>query len=267
MNVNEISRHLGLPQSTVATNIQVLEEPGLIATETIKAAQGPAEDLPARFDEIVIRLDGSDAASAGRPDRGRDAARPLHRLPGIGAVRPVLDRGHHRPARRAGLSSSTRGGCRRRWCGSAAAIVEYKFPNNAKLLERRGRDARVQHGAVLGGAGHQHRLALRHQPLGQRRAGRHLDLAGRLRRQARRLHAALVEAGGLAIRQARRPGGSPRAGCFVDGVTRLRRDDRRARARRAITRSACGSASTRTPGIPAASTSSGAASATTIRTS
>ena len=33
LNVNEISRELALPQSTVATNIQVLEEASLIATE------------------------------------------------------------------------------------------------------------------------------------------------------------------------------------------------------------------------------------------
>ena len=31
MNVNEISRHLGLPQSTIATNVQTLEHAGLIS--------------------------------------------------------------------------------------------------------------------------------------------------------------------------------------------------------------------------------------------
>jgi predicted transcriptional regulator len=40
MNVNQISRHLSLPQSTIATNIQALETAGLIQTERVKAAKG-----------------------------------------------------------------------------------------------------------------------------------------------------------------------------------------------------------------------------------
>ena len=47
----------------------------------------------------------------------------------------------------------------------------------------------------------------------------------------------------------------------------VRRDARGSSTSQAITRSGCGSASTRTPSIRAASTSSAAASATTIRTS
>jgi predicted transcriptional regulator len=39
MNVNEIARHLGLPQSTIATNVQTLEAAGLIRTELTKAAK------------------------------------------------------------------------------------------------------------------------------------------------------------------------------------------------------------------------------------
>ena len=40
MNVNEISKRLKLPQSTIATNIQILKDSGLIHTETIKASKG-----------------------------------------------------------------------------------------------------------------------------------------------------------------------------------------------------------------------------------
>jgi predicted transcriptional regulator len=40
LNVNEISQELGLPQSTVATNVQVLEEAGLIVTRTVRARKG-----------------------------------------------------------------------------------------------------------------------------------------------------------------------------------------------------------------------------------
>jgi predicted transcriptional regulator len=34
LNVNDIGRALGLPQSTVATNVQILEKSALIRTET-----------------------------------------------------------------------------------------------------------------------------------------------------------------------------------------------------------------------------------------
>src|ERR671918_328059 len=59
MNVNEISRNLGLPQSTIATNVQALESAGLIRTELVKAAKGQQKVCSVRFDEIVIRLDGA----------------------------------------------------------------------------------------------------------------------------------------------------------------------------------------------------------------
>ena len=45
MNVNEISDALSLPQSTVATNIQVLHDSELIRTETVKATKRTAEGL------------------------------------------------------------------------------------------------------------------------------------------------------------------------------------------------------------------------------
>src|SRR5882762_8009081 len=61
MNVNEISAALGLPQSTVATNVQVLETAELIRTETSKASKGQQKICSARFDEVVIRLDGAPA--------------------------------------------------------------------------------------------------------------------------------------------------------------------------------------------------------------
>ena len=40
MNVNDIAALLELPQSTVRSNIQILEEAGLIRTETQKARKG-----------------------------------------------------------------------------------------------------------------------------------------------------------------------------------------------------------------------------------
>ena len=58
-NVNEISARLGMPQSTIATNVHILESTGLIRTELVKASKGQQTICSARFDEIVIRLDGS----------------------------------------------------------------------------------------------------------------------------------------------------------------------------------------------------------------
>jgi predicted transcriptional regulator len=59
LNVNDVSRLLGLPQSTTATNIQMLEAAGLVRTETRKANKGQQKICMACFDEVVIRLDGN----------------------------------------------------------------------------------------------------------------------------------------------------------------------------------------------------------------
>lgn len=57
LNVNRISEELSLPQSTVATNIQVLEEAELVLTELSKGRKGQQKICRARFDEIIIALD------------------------------------------------------------------------------------------------------------------------------------------------------------------------------------------------------------------
>ena len=60
LNVNEISDALDLPQSTIATHIQVLERAGLIETEIVKAAKGQQKVCRIRYDEIIIRFDDED---------------------------------------------------------------------------------------------------------------------------------------------------------------------------------------------------------------
>ena len=138
LNVNQIGALLGLPQSTVAANVLVLEQCRLIETELVKAAKGQQKICHVRFDDIVIRLDGP------VPQRQQDlveVAMPLGlytscdvRAPcGLCSQRGViglldvpdffLD-----PARvEAMLLWFSRG------------FVEYKFPNNAKLLGARVR--------------------------------------------------------------------------------------------------------------------------------
>ena len=56
MNVNDIRAALGLPQSTIATNIIVLEESGLVTTKTIKGRRGQQKVCSARFSEILVRF-------------------------------------------------------------------------------------------------------------------------------------------------------------------------------------------------------------------
>ncbi len=55
-NVNEIAEALVLPQSTIATNIMILEKAGLIRTETSKGKKGTQKMCYPVFREIVIRF-------------------------------------------------------------------------------------------------------------------------------------------------------------------------------------------------------------------
>ena len=55
-NVNEIKDEMGLPQSTVATNVMVLEEANLIETRSVKAAKGTQKICAALYDEFVVQF-------------------------------------------------------------------------------------------------------------------------------------------------------------------------------------------------------------------
>ena len=214
MNVNQISEALGLPQSTIATNVQILEEAELIDTELVKASKGQQKICAARFDEIVIRLD---ARATSRKRNVIEVEMPLGLYTSysvVRAVRALLDAGiigvldvpdlFLDPRRvQAALI----------WFGRG--YVEYKFPNNAKVLNAEVEALEFLLELSSEVPGHQRQLAVGHQPLGQRRQGRHLDLAGGLRRPPRPLHAALVEARRLAVRRAHALARSPTNGTFV----------------------------------------------------
>ncbi|APF39380.1 metalloregulator ArsR/SmtB family transcription factor [Chelatococcus daeguensis] len=133
LNVNEISEALDLPQSTVATHIQVLERAGLLETETRKASKGQQKVCSVRYDEIIIRLDDQDALA------GKDyveVAMPIGLYTGCQVTAPcglcstdsvlgVLDVPDFflDPQRmNASLVWFSRG------------YLEYKFPNNGKVL-------------------------------------------------------------------------------------------------------------------------------------
>jgi predicted transcriptional regulator len=133
MNVNQISKHLGLPQSTIATNIQALETAGLIQTELVKAAKGQQKVCSVRFDEIVIRLDG---APTQQEDDLIEVSMPLGLYTGYQVSAPcglcspdgiigLLDVPDH-------FLDPSRMQAALIWFGRG--YVEYKFPNNAKIL-------------------------------------------------------------------------------------------------------------------------------------
>ena len=133
MNVNQISKHLGLPQSTIATNVQALETAGLIRTELVKAAKGQQKVCSVRFDEIVIRLDG---APTQQQDDLIEVSMPLGLYTGYQVSAPcglcspdgiigLLDVPDH-------FLDPSRMQASLIWFGRGH--VEYKFPNNAKIL-------------------------------------------------------------------------------------------------------------------------------------
>lgn len=134
MNVNDIGRALGLPQSTVATNVQVLEKVSLIRTETVKASKGQQKICSTPYDEIVLRLVRPPLE---RKENLVEVSMPLGLYTGCNVSAPCglcsqegviglldvpdafLDPGRMQ----ATLIWFSRG------------YVEYQFPNNAKLMQ------------------------------------------------------------------------------------------------------------------------------------
>lgn len=58
LNVNEIAKELNVPQSTVSTNIKILEEAGLITVEVAAGKKGSQKLCSVPFDEVVVQLPG-----------------------------------------------------------------------------------------------------------------------------------------------------------------------------------------------------------------
>jgi predicted transcriptional regulator len=132
LNVNEISAALSLPQSTVSSNVQILEEGGLIRCETIKARKGSQKLCHSAFDEIVVMFK-EDLKPKG--DRAIEVSMPLGLYTSCNASAPcglcstekiiglldVPDFFLDPDRMKAGLL----------WFGRG--YVEYQFPNNARL--------------------------------------------------------------------------------------------------------------------------------------
>lgn len=134
LNVNEIADLLQLPQSTVSSNLQILEEAGLIKTETQKAKKGNQKICRAIYDEVLVMFKEDVAAT--RPDvievampvglyTSYEVSSPcgLCSTEGIIGLLDAPDTFLDPGRMRAGLMWFTRG------------FVEYQFPNNARLTK------------------------------------------------------------------------------------------------------------------------------------
>jgi len=56
LNINQIAEELGIPQSTCAVNVQILEKARLIHTEQIAAVKGAQKMCSLKYDEVVLPL-------------------------------------------------------------------------------------------------------------------------------------------------------------------------------------------------------------------
>ncbi|GHA34536.1 transcriptional regulator [Devosia pacifica] len=132
LNGNDIAEMLQLPQSTVSTNLQILERAGLIRTETQKARKGNQKICHSTFDEVLVmfkndiapvRSDGIEVAMPLGLYTSCEVSAPcgLCSKDGIIGLLDVPDTFLDPERMKAGLIWFTRG------------YVEYKFPNNAKL--------------------------------------------------------------------------------------------------------------------------------------
>lgn len=138
MNVNDISTALELPQSTIATNVDILEHSDLIETRTIKARKGRQKICSSRYDEIVIRLDG-------KPQHENNEVQVAMPLGLYTACQVSAPCGLCSPEGIIGLLDvpdlfldPRRMQTALIWFGRGH--VEYKFPNNARILGRRIRE-------------------------------------------------------------------------------------------------------------------------------
>jgi predicted transcriptional regulator len=136
MNVNEIAQALDLPQSSVSANIQLLEDAGLIRTETQRAKKGNQKICHTLFDEVLVRFKDAPAQTA---DNQIEVAMPLGLYTscdvsapcglcsqdGIIGLLDVPDTFLDPGRMGAGLIWFTRG------------YVDYQFPNNIKLMNGR----------------------------------------------------------------------------------------------------------------------------------
>ena len=131
-NVNQVAAELGLPQSTVSSNIQILVDAGLVQTRSEKGRKGSQKICHSTFTELLIAFtdpappQAANAIEVAMPiglyTRCEvSAPSGLCSPDGVIGLLDVPDTFLDPDRMRAGLLWFTRG------------FVEYQFPNNAKL--------------------------------------------------------------------------------------------------------------------------------------
>ncbi|MBX3576685.1 MAG: transcriptional regulator [Rhizobiaceae bacterium] len=133
-NVNQVAEELGLPQSTISANIQILADAGLIQTRSQKARKGSQKVCYSTFSELLIAFKDRE------PTASQDVIEVVMPLglytrcevtapcglcskDGVIGLLDVPDTFLDPDRMRAGLLWFTRG------------FVEYQFPNNATLAK------------------------------------------------------------------------------------------------------------------------------------
>ena len=151
VNVNDIAAALDLPQSTVSSNLQILESAGLIRTETQKGRKGNQKLCFSAFDEVLVMFrDDVSGVNANAIEVAMpiglytscEVSAPcgLCSPQGIIGLLDVPGTFLDPDRMNAGLMWFTRG------------FVEYQFPNNARLVGKAVSRARILVRAVVRGA-------------------------------------------------------------------------------------------------------------------
>jgi predicted transcriptional regulator len=133
-NVNQVAEELGLPQSTISANIQVLVDAGLVQTKSQRARKGSQKICYSTFSEVLIAFkeavpaQDSDAIEVAMPlglYTRCEVSAPcgLCSTDGVIGLLDVPDTFLDPDRMRTGLLWFTRG------------FVEYQFPNNATLAK------------------------------------------------------------------------------------------------------------------------------------
>lgn len=135
LNINEIAEALKLPQSTVATHISILENAGLILTESVKARKGNQKLCYPSFHEILVQF----------PEKQSEKKNYIEIEMPIGIFTDCLVTapcGLCSSEKIIGLLDSPdsflspdRMKAGLLWCGSGS--VEYKFPNNSMYDQKK----------------------------------------------------------------------------------------------------------------------------------
>lgn len=136
MNVNDIAKALDLPQSTISSNIQILEDAGLIRTESQRARKGNQKICHTSFDQVLVMFkEDTEALNSNTIEVAMpiglytrceiSAPCGLCSTDGIIGLLDVPNTFLDPDRMHAGLIWFTRG------------FLDYQFPNNALLAKRK----------------------------------------------------------------------------------------------------------------------------------